>query len=99
MLRQPDRDIGALFEPDSRTFDYVEWIARPTSHMPDKGCQMIHYFAAYSLLCQCGSKFEVISIIEAPHLLYVAGKILASIKLVFEVLQLQEDDAGSDAYC
>ncbi len=45
---QPDRDIGALFEPDSRTFDYVDWIARLTSHIPDKDCQMIHYFAAYS---------------------------------------------------
>ena len=40
---QPERDIGALFEPESRTFDYLDWIARLTSHIPDRGCQMTHY--------------------------------------------------------
>ncbi len=33
---QPDRDIGGLFEPESRSFDYFEWIARLTSHIPEK---------------------------------------------------------------
>ncbi len=51
------------------------------------------------LLCECGSKFEVISVIEARHHSNVVGKIPASIKFVFEVLKLQEDGAGSDAYC
>ena len=160
---QPDRDIGSLFEPESRTFDYLDWIARLTSHIPDKGCQLVHYFGKYSnahrgkeahggskphpdtspgstitepeedwikarrkswarmiqqvyetnpLLCECGSKFKVISVIEARHQSNVVGKILASIKFVFEVLQLSEcpppvispepdggDDTGSDAYC
>lgn len=45
---QPDRDIGGLFGPESRTFDYLDWIARFTSHIPDRGCQMAHYFGAYS---------------------------------------------------
>ena len=51
------------------------------------------------LLCECGSKFEVISVIETRHHSNVVGKIPASIKFVFEVLKLQEDGAGSDAYC
>ena len=40
------------------------------------------------LLCECGSKFKVISVIEARTQSDVVGKILASITFVFEVLQL-----------
>ena len=40
------------------------------------------------LLCECGSKLEVISVIEARTQSDVVGKILKSIKFVFEVLQL-----------
>ena len=42
------------------------------------------------LLCECGSKFEVILVIEARNKSDVAGKILACIKFVFEVLRLPE---------
>lgn len=138
---RPDRDIGALFEPESRTFDYLDWIARLTSHIPEKGCQMTHYFAAYSnahrgkeakresmphsgsspaqatpepeegwvkarrkswarlvqqvyesdpLLCECGGTMKVISVIEARSQPDVVGKILASVKFVFDVLRLPE---------
>ncbi len=45
---QPDLDIGGLFEPFSRSFDYLDWIARLTSHVPDKGMQLTHYFGAYA---------------------------------------------------
>ncbi len=39
---------NALFEPPSERFDYLEWIARLTQHIPDKGMQMVHYMGAYS---------------------------------------------------
>ena len=45
---QPDRDTGGLFEPFSRSFDYLDWIARLTSHVPEKGMQLTHYFGVYS---------------------------------------------------
>lgn len=136
---RPDRDIGGLFEPPSESLDYLEWIARLTSHVPDRGCQLTHYMGVYSnahrgneahggsalhsdtspgrattepeqdwikarrkswarliqqvheaipLLCECGSKLEVISVIEARTQSDVVGKIQASIKFVFEVFQL-----------
>jgi len=43
---QPDRDTGGLFEPFSRSFDYLDWIARLTSHVPEKGMQLTHYNVA-----------------------------------------------------
>ena len=40
------------------------------------------------LLCECGSKFKVISVIEARTRSDVVGKFLKHINFVFEVLQL-----------
>ena len=133
---QPDRDIGGLFEPPSRTFDYLDWIARLTSHIPEHNTQLVHYYGAYAnahrgkearpqsrppdasplipepdddwiktrrkawarllqqvyeaepLLCNCGSKFEVISVIEARTQSDVVARILKHIEYHFEVLQL-----------
>jgi hypothetical protein len=31
-----------------RDFDYLDWIARLTSHIPEKGAQLVHYYGAYS---------------------------------------------------
>lgn len=31
-----------------RDYDYLEWIARLTSHIPDQGTQLVHYYDAYS---------------------------------------------------
>jgi hypothetical protein len=31
-----------------RDYDYLEWIARLTSHIPDRGTQLVHYYGAYS---------------------------------------------------
>jgi len=31
-----------------RDYDFLEWIARLTSHIPDRGTQLIHYYGAYS---------------------------------------------------
>ena len=31
-----------------RDFDYLEWIARLTSHIPERGTQLVHYYGAYS---------------------------------------------------
>ncbi len=45
---QPDRDIGGLFKPLSRSFEYLDWIARLTSHMPEKGMQLSDNFTSYS---------------------------------------------------
>ena len=133
---QPDRDVGGLFEPPSRTFDYLDWIACLTSHIPEQNTQLVHYSGAYAnahrgkeakgasappdaspvmtepeddwikarrkawarliqqvceadpLLCDCGSKFEVISVIEARMQSDVVARILKHIKYHFEVLQL-----------
>lgn len=41
---RPDRDAGGLFEPPSESFDPLEWLALVTSHIPEKNCQMTHYF-------------------------------------------------------
>jgi hypothetical protein len=55
VLRYEARAVGdvggydaSLFEPRGETFDYLEWIARLTSHIPDKGAQTVHYYGAYS---------------------------------------------------
>ena len=31
-----------------RDYDYLEWIARLTSHIPERGTQLVHYYGAYS---------------------------------------------------
>ena len=31
-----------------REYDYLDWIARLTSHIPEKGAQLVHYCGAYS---------------------------------------------------
>jgi hypothetical protein len=31
-----------------REFDYLEWIARLTSHIPERYPQLVHYYGAYS---------------------------------------------------
>lgn len=42
-----DQGVGA--EPLlHRDFDYLDWIARLTSHIPEKGSQLVHYYGAYS---------------------------------------------------
>jgi hypothetical protein len=37
-----------LFEPADQILDPLEWIARVTSHIPEKGAQLVHYYGAYS---------------------------------------------------
>jgi Transposase zinc-binding domain/Putative transposase len=44
----PQADSDPLFEPNGRIFDPLEWIARLTSHIPDKRAQTVHYYGAYS---------------------------------------------------
>ncbi|MBI2838729.1 MAG: hypothetical protein HYX75_10460 [Acidobacteria bacterium] len=44
----PGKDTLGLFERESRTFDYPEWMARVTSHIPDRGAHLVHYLGAYS---------------------------------------------------
>ena len=39
---------ACLFEPQGEIFDYLQWIARLTSHIPDPGSQTIRYYGAYS---------------------------------------------------
>ena len=34
--------------PGHRDYDYLEWIARLTSHIPDRGTHLVHYYGAYS---------------------------------------------------
>jgi hypothetical protein len=46
----PDAQSDPLFEPNGRIFDPLEWIARLTSHIPQKGAQTAHYYGAYSNL-------------------------------------------------
>ncbi len=42
-------DRGAGADPVlHQDFDYLEWIARLTSHIPEKGTQLVHYYGAYS---------------------------------------------------
>ena len=41
---QPHPYSDSLFEPNGQVFDYLEWIARLTSHIPDKGAQTVHYY-------------------------------------------------------
>ena len=45
---QPDRDIGGILEPFSRSFEYLDWITRLMSHIPGKEMQLGYYFGAYA---------------------------------------------------
>ncbi len=38
----PGKDTLGLFEHESRTFDYLEWMARVTSHIPERGAHLVH---------------------------------------------------------
>lgn len=44
----PIDPCDTLFEPAAQIFDYLEWIAKVTSHIRNKGAQLIHYYGAYS---------------------------------------------------
>ncbi len=33
---------------EHQDFDYLEWVARVTSHIPEPGAQLVHYYGAYS---------------------------------------------------
>ena len=43
----PDHGEGWV-SPGHRDYDYLEWIARLTSHIPERGTQLVHYYGAYS---------------------------------------------------
>ena len=42
----PDHGEG-MASSGHRDYDYLEWIARLTSHIPDRGTQLVHYYGAY----------------------------------------------------
>ena len=44
----PNDRCDSLFEPAAQIFDYLEWIAKVTSHIPEKGAQLLHYYSGYS---------------------------------------------------
>ena len=44
----PNDRCDSLFEPEGKIFDSLEWIAKVTSHIPEKGAQLVHYYGAYS---------------------------------------------------
>src|SRR3989304_3002611 len=44
----PNDRCDSLFEPAAQIFDYLDWIAKVTSHIPEKGAQLLHYYGAYS---------------------------------------------------
>jgi Putative transposase len=44
----PNDQCDSLFEPAGQILDALQWIAKVTSHIPDKGAQLIHYYGAYS---------------------------------------------------
>ena len=43
----PDHGNDAVSD-GHREYDYLDWIARRTSHIPEKGAQLVHYYGAYS---------------------------------------------------
>jgi hypothetical protein len=43
----PDHCNEAVSE-GHREYDYLDWIARLTSHVPEPGTQLVHYYGAYS---------------------------------------------------
>ena len=44
----PNQLCDSLFEAAGQLFDPVDWIAKVTSHIPEKGAQTIRYCGAYS---------------------------------------------------
>ena len=40
----PNDRCDSLFEPAGQIFDYLEWIAKVTTHIPEKGAQLVHYY-------------------------------------------------------
>jgi len=46
----PNDRRDSLFEPAGQIIDFLEWIAKLTSHIPEKGAQLVHYYGAYSNL-------------------------------------------------
>ena len=44
----PNDRCDSLLQPAGQIFDYLEWIAKVTSHIPQKGAQLVHYYGAYS---------------------------------------------------
>lgn len=46
-LHPPDHSNSAV-PVFHRDFDYLDWIARLTSHIPEKGVQLVHYYGTYS---------------------------------------------------
>jgi hypothetical protein len=44
----PNDRCDSLFEPEGQIFDSLEWIAKVTSHIPEKGAQLVHDYGAYS---------------------------------------------------
>lgn len=44
----PNDRCDALLEPAGQIFDSLEWIARMTCHIPQKGAQTLRYCGAYS---------------------------------------------------
>jgi len=40
----PNQLCDSLFEPAGQIFDYLEWIAKVTTHIPEKGAQLVHYY-------------------------------------------------------
>src|SRR4030042_386932 len=43
----PDHGNKSISE-GHREYDSLEWIARLTSHIPERGAQLVHYYGAYS---------------------------------------------------
>jgi len=43
----PDHGNDAVSD-GHREYDYLDWIARLTSHIPEKGAQLVHYYGPYS---------------------------------------------------
>ena len=44
----PSDRCDTLFEPTGQILDPLEWIAKVTSHIPEKGAQLLHYYGVYS---------------------------------------------------
>ncbi len=46
MLKDHCQTIDATLS--GQIFDSLEWISKVTSHIPEKGAQLVHYYGAYS---------------------------------------------------
>ena len=44
----PNDQCDSLFEASAQLFDPIDWIAKVTSHIPERGAQTIRYCGAYS---------------------------------------------------